>query len=260
MKNLSILIILVVISLNVQSQQLHDYNPYDSNISDNCSNAQSDLKLSGAPYDAVINGVNLYFEINHPKHSDLKIWITSYYSNSWHDVILYNQGSLQSTGLLKISKTNITQWNGASPNQTWYLVAKDCVTGNVGYISFFELWVNYNSPPVLGIIDGSKDFGDVGLGTNPSVRSFPITIKNTGQGILIGTIVSQDSWLALSSTSFSLTENQTKTFTITATTSSLSAGSYTGYLKITSNGGGATHPAAMVNIVSPDLGIIDGSK
>ncbi|NQU85626.1 MAG: hypothetical protein HQ541_07685, partial [Mariniphaga sp.] len=43
-------------------------------------------------------------------------------------------------------------------------------------------------------------------------------------------------------------------------TSSLSAGSYTGYLKITSNGGGATHPAAMVNIVSPDLCLSEATK
>jgi len=35
--------------------------------------------------------------------------------------------------------------SGASPNQTWYLVAQDMATGDTGYIDFFELWVTYDS-------------------------------------------------------------------------------------------------------------------
>ena len=252
MKKLTILIILIVVGLNVQSQQLHDYNPSNYNISDNCTSAQSDLKLSGAPSDAAINGVNLYFEINHPKHSDLKVWITAYYSNTWHDVILYNQGSLNSTGLLKISKTNITTWNGASPNQTWYLVVKDCVSGNIGFISFFELWVNYNIPPELDVYEEVKDFGEVAQGDNPSTRTFTFAIYNDGGGTLSGNISSNVSWLTVSPGSFSLSENAGRQITVTATTSGLAVGDYTSKITVTSNGGNTSWTAAKVTVVAPD--------
>ena len=130
-----ILILLAILNcIKISAAQYTAYNSTDYNISDNCTKINSTI---------VVSGIDIYFEINHPKHSDLTIWLTAYYNGSWHDYILYNQGSLTSTGLLKISKTNLSLWNGVSPNQTWYLGVKDCVSGNTGYIGFFQIWLNY---------------------------------------------------------------------------------------------------------------------
>ena len=129
--------------------ELNDYNPYDYSIPDNCNSVNSDLLLSGAPSDAKITKVKTYYEIYHSRWSDLKIWLTAYYGGGWHDFILHEQGSISGNGWLKDTKDNLTTWNGASPNQTWYLAVKDCVTGQTGYIAFFELWITYqaNEPP-----------------------------------------------------------------------------------------------------------------
>ncbi len=127
------------------ADELNDYNPYDFSIADNCTNTNSDLFLSGAPSDAEITKVKTYFEVTHSRWSDLTIWITAYYSGSWHDRILYSQGSLSGSGTLARTIDNMYTWNGASPNQTWYLGVRDCVTGQTGYIAFFELWVTYEA-------------------------------------------------------------------------------------------------------------------
>jgi len=140
-----VLLLVALLAASAMAAELNDYNPYDYNIPDNCSNVNSDLLLSGAPSDAEITKVRTYFEINHSRWSDLTIWITAYYSGSWHDRILYSQGSLSGSGTLARTIDNMYTWNGASPNQTWYLGVRDCVTGQTGYISFFELWVTYEA-------------------------------------------------------------------------------------------------------------------
>ncbi len=128
---------------------LNDYNPWDVNIPDNNGSVNSDLDLSGAPADAEITKVKVYYEIRHACPGDLDVWLTTYYSGSWHDYFLYHHGDLSCADDIVETRDNIHRWDGASPNNTWYLVARDNATGNVGYIDFFELWVYYesNEPP-----------------------------------------------------------------------------------------------------------------
>ena len=83
-----------MLSVIAYAGELNGYNLDDYNIPDNCTNVNSDLLLSGAPADAKITKVKTYFEINHPRWSDLTIWLTAWYDGGWHDLILYQQGSL----------------------------------------------------------------------------------------------------------------------------------------------------------------------
>ncbi|MDA3832807.1 MAG: cadherin domain-containing protein [Spirochaetales bacterium] len=126
---------------------LNDYNPYDVNIPDNGSSVDSDLSLSGAPSGAPITKVKVYYEIKHPRPSDLDVWLTCYDGGWQGDYFLHTQGS--SASVDRITVDNIDKWNGKNPNVTWYLVARDRVSGSTGYIDFFELWVTYsvNDPP-----------------------------------------------------------------------------------------------------------------
>ena len=126
---------------------LNDYNPWDVQIPDNGDSVNSDLSLSAAPTDAKITKVEVYYEIKHPRPSDLDVWLTCYDGGWQGDYFLHTQGS--SSSVDRINVDNIHTWDGKSPNVTWYLVARDRVTSNVGYIDFFELWVTYeaNEPP-----------------------------------------------------------------------------------------------------------------
>jgi len=132
-----------------QAGVLNDYNPYNVDIPDNGPSVNSDLDLSGAPGDAEITRVKVYYEIRHTCPWDLDISLTAYYDGSWHDYFLYHQGDLSCSDDVLETRDNIHVWDGASPNQTWYLVARDRASGDVGYIDFFELWVYYesNEPP-----------------------------------------------------------------------------------------------------------------
>jgi subtilisin-like proprotein convertase family protein len=126
---------------------LNDYNPYNVDIQDNNDGEadSSDLLLSGAPAGSVITKVKVYFEIRHTWPEDLEVWLTTYYDGSWHDYQIYNQGDLGGTPDVVKTIDNITKWNGASPNQTWYLSVRDRIAQDIGYIDFFELWVDYTT-------------------------------------------------------------------------------------------------------------------
>jgi subtilisin-like proprotein convertase family protein len=122
---------------------LNDYNPNNYNIPDAGSSVSSDLALSGAPSGATITKVKIYYEIRHTYSGDLKVWLTTYYNGAWHDFTLKNREGGGTDNIIE-TRDNLTTWNGASPNQTWYLVAQDMATGDTGYIDFFELWVTYS--------------------------------------------------------------------------------------------------------------------
>jgi subtilisin-like proprotein convertase family protein len=121
---------------------LNDYNPYNVNIPDNGSSVNSDLALSGAPSGAPITNVKVYYEIRHTYIGDLKVWLTTYYDGAWHDFVLKDREGGSADNIIE-TRDNLTTWNGASPNQTWYLVVQDMASGDIGYIDFFELWVTY---------------------------------------------------------------------------------------------------------------------
>jgi len=133
----------------IHADVLNDYNPYNVNIPDNGPSVNSDLNLSGAANGAMITNVKVYYEIRHTYPGDLDVWLTTYYDNSWHDHWLYHTGDLGSSDDIVETRDNIYTWNNASPNQIWYLVVRDRVTSDVGYIDFFELWITYevNSAP-----------------------------------------------------------------------------------------------------------------
>ena len=144
---------------------LNDYNPYNVSIPDNGGSVNSDLLLSGAPGNATITKVKVYYEIRHTYPGDLDIWLTTYYDGAWHDYFLYHQGDLGSTDNVIETRDNIHTWDGASPNQTWYLTVRDKAGGDVGYIDFFELWVTYNVPPDTPSNPGPSD-GETGVSIN----------------------------------------------------------------------------------------------
>ena len=122
---------------------INDSNPANINIPDNNGfSVNSTLSLSGAPAEAAISKVNVYYEIKHPNIGDLKVWLTTFYDGAWHDYIIRDQVGGSADNIAE-SVDHITTWNGASPNQTWYLVAKDLASGNVGYIDYFEMWFDY---------------------------------------------------------------------------------------------------------------------
>ena len=142
---------------------LNDYNPYNVSIPDNGASVNSDLSLSGAPGDATITKVKIYYEIRHTYVGDLKVWLTTYYDGAWHDYILKNREGGSADDIVE-TRDNLTTWNGASPNQTWYLVAQDMATGDTGYIDFFELWVTYDSNDAPNTPSNeAPDDGDTGV-------------------------------------------------------------------------------------------------
>ena len=55
---------------------LNGCNSYNVDIPDNGNPVNSDLSLSGAPSDAKINKVKIYYEIKHPRPGDLDVWLT----------------------------------------------------------------------------------------------------------------------------------------------------------------------------------------
>jgi Tol biopolymer transport system component/subtilisin-like proprotein convertase family protein len=142
-----VLPIVFIVGTSSFAGMLNDYNPYNYTIPDNDGTwVSSDLLLSGAPAGAAITKVKIYYEIRHTYPGDLDVWLT-YYDGSWHDYYLYHTGDLGGTDDIVETRDNLHYWDGASPNQTWYLVVKDNLSADTGYIDFFELWVTYNVPP-----------------------------------------------------------------------------------------------------------------
>ena len=125
---------------------LSSYKSTNVNIPDNGGgSANSSMVLSGAPGDATITKVKVSYEIRHTRPSDLDIWLTAEYDGGWHDYFLYSQGELGTADDVIETRDNIHAWDGASPNQTWYLAVRDNASGSVGYIDYFQLWIEYDS-------------------------------------------------------------------------------------------------------------------
>ncbi|MCD6162401.1 MAG: VCBS repeat-containing protein [candidate division Zixibacteria bacterium] len=124
----------------------NEYNPYDFDIPDYPNGyVYSDLLSYGAPDGAYITNVRIYYEFEHTDPSQLNIWLTTLYDNHWHDFPLYYQGDLPSDPDLRHeARNNMHLWDGASPNQEWFLCIRDNVSGDVGSIYFFELWITYD--------------------------------------------------------------------------------------------------------------------
>lgn len=137
---------LCLIPTATRAQSLSGSNSTNFNIPDNSSNwATSSITLSGAPSNATITSVSVAYDVKHPYRGDLKIWATAFYGGSWHDVVLRNRDGGSSDNWTE-TRSGLTNWNGASPNQIWYLSVQDLAAGDTGFIDSFSITVNYTVP------------------------------------------------------------------------------------------------------------------
>jgi subtilisin-like proprotein convertase family protein len=131
---------------------LHGYNNCSISIPDKGAAVSAQVTLSGAPNTAKISNVKVYYEVKHTFIGDLKVWVTAYYSGGWHDYMLKNREGGSADNIAE-TRDNLSAWNGASPNQTWYLSVQDCSGGDTGLIDFFEIWVTYTVPTPKGNLE-----------------------------------------------------------------------------------------------------------
>ena len=109
------------------------------------------VDLSGAPSDAQITAVDIEYWINHTYVGDLKVWLTAYYDGQWHDHYLWNREGGNADDIHE-KEIGLDTWNGASPNQTWYLCAADFSPYDEGEIDAWKIWVHWRTPEVTSAI------------------------------------------------------------------------------------------------------------
>lgn len=164
----TIILSVVLLSLfqsTAYAQYLNDCNSYNVAIPDDGEQVCSDLLLSGASAGAEITQVRVYYEIAHSCPGDLHVWLTTYYDGSWHDYTLYEAGELGcAPDNIVDDRSNLHTWDGASPNQEWFLCCRDNESADVGYIDHFELWIYYdqNQPPGAPYDEDPQD-GETGV-------------------------------------------------------------------------------------------------
>ena len=119
-----------------QTGTITDYINCSIDIPDNDGTFVSAIQfVGGAPSNAIITEVKIYYEIKHTYPGDLDVWMTSYYDGYWHDYYLYHQGDLGSTDdIVAYPYPIIHEWDGALANQTWYLSVEDKSSTDTGYI------------------------------------------------------------------------------------------------------------------------------
>jgi len=124
-------------------------------IPDNGGNVNMAVALSGAPADAVISGVSVHYTVAHPNVGDLQVWLTAFYGGAWHDHLWLWDRAGGGQDNIDETESGLNTWDGASPNQAWYLVARDEAAGATGYLDSFEIWVDYDVPePLPAITEG----------------------------------------------------------------------------------------------------------
>ena len=104
------------------------------------------LNVSGAPSNATITDVDIYYEIKHTYVGDIKAWATTDYGGgNWQDWVMWNR---EGGGADNIAEWEygIDKWDGASANRTWWLVAGDYASTDTGYLDFFEVHVHWYAP------------------------------------------------------------------------------------------------------------------
>ena len=146
---------------------LYKKNLCKVNIPDNSVSVNSIVDLSDAPSGAIITNVNIHYEIRHSYIGNLKVWLTTFYDDAWHDFILKDREGGNADSIIE-TRENLTIWNGASTNQIWYLVVQDMATGDTGYVDSFEIWEMYfvDDPPSIPSSEDTNN-GDMGISINP---------------------------------------------------------------------------------------------
>jgi subtilisin-like proprotein convertase family protein len=107
----------------------------------------SEITITGAPVNAIVECLDVHYEITHPCRSDLEVDLTD--ENLRCEVDLWSEdgGCLSN---INQTKTGITLCNGERVNQTWLLWAIDWWLMDTGYINYWWIKVYYDpetTPP-----------------------------------------------------------------------------------------------------------------
>jgi subtilisin-like proprotein convertase family protein len=140
----------------------------------------SPVVISGAPSNAKILWVDVYYEIRHPYRGDLDVWVTRWVDGGWRDHYLRRRTpqNEQDDGDDFVGTTrNINDYNGLSPNDTWYLCAKDWGSLDTGYIDFFQIWLYYGVGADFRIHRVALNKTDI---ITPDTITASVTITNVG--------------------------------------------------------------------------------
>ncbi|HUT57975.1 MAG TPA: proprotein convertase P-domain-containing protein, partial [Phycisphaerae bacterium] len=102
-----------------------------------------EVNTSGAPGDAIITDVDVWYEIDHTYVGDLVVWLTTEQpSGTWYNQNLWDREG-GSENDIEEKETGLDKWDGLSPNRTWYLCAADYATPDKGHIEEWKIWVHW---------------------------------------------------------------------------------------------------------------------
>jgi len=119
------------------------------------------ITISNAPSGSTITKVVFECRVVHDYHGDLRIW----YGLSDRSVTVYNREGGSDSGALTITKTEYSEFDGKSPNQTWNAYFQDCALADTGHLDYWEITVYYETdttpptPPGTPYIDAAYDTG-----------------------------------------------------------------------------------------------------
>jgi subtilisin-like proprotein convertase family protein len=136
------------------------------------------IAISGAPAGATVTGIDAYFKSVHTYGGDLVVDLNADSTGSLGNRNLWNREGGSADNPTR-TVNGITTFNGLSVNRTWYLYAKDFVTGDTGYIDEWSIRVYYNDPVLSA----------------PTINSPGST---TSPGSTLSTLTPQFTWNAVS--------------------------------------------------------------
>ncbi|OQX83402.1 hypothetical protein B6D60_10535, partial [candidate division KSB1 bacterium 4484_87] len=153
-------------------------------------------------------------------------------------------------GTLNWQVASDRSWISVSPNSGSTTTQTDQVTvtvdrSNLGPGTFTgTITVTSNGGTETIAVSASKEVPDLSVtptsldfGSNETIKTF--SLKNDGSGTLSWTITDNKDWISVTPTQGSTTD-ETEAISVTVDRSNLAAGSYTGQVTITSNGGTET--------------------
>ena len=142
----AIVLLLSFFSTQATAGEQYAFNGSNVNIPDaGTSFVSSTITISGAPAEAVVTGIDVYFRCVHPYSGDLNVDLNA---DSQGNLGNYDLWQREGGSADNPSRTvnGITTFNGLSVNRTWYLYARDEESGDSGYIDEWSIRVYYNEP------------------------------------------------------------------------------------------------------------------
>ena len=153
-------------------------NTADVPIPDNGVAVTSAIAISGAPAGVTVTGIDVSFACVHPNSGDLVVELRADSGGTLGSETLWNregEGAIDPSG----TRTGVATFNGLTANRTWYLHARDFVSGNSGHIDEWALTIYYDEPQCDVVVQGIP-----GISPNPVAPSQSImvsyTIRNSG--------------------------------------------------------------------------------